>query len=159
MGARSETLARQFEAKAQEALAAIQGLSETDWRKVTAAERWSVGVTAHHLASVFEPIAAMVGMLAAGERLEPVGREMFDEMNARHAAEFAECTRAETIELHRRGAGAAASTIRALGDEALARSGTLLSGEPPMSVEQLITGGLLAHIDEHLGSIRKTIGH
>ena len=28
-----------------------------------------------------------------------------------------------------------------------------------MSAEELITGGLLAHIDEHFGSIRKTVGH
>jgi hypothetical protein len=28
-----------------------------------------------------------------------------------------------------------------------------------MTAEQLITGGLLTHIDEHFGSIRKTVGH
>jgi hypothetical protein len=26
-------------------------------------------------------------------------------------------------------------------------------------VEQLVIGGLITHIDEHLGSIRKTVGH
>jgi hypothetical protein len=30
---------------------------------------------------------------------------------------------------------------------------------PPMTVEQLIAGGLLGHMDEHIGSIRKTVGH
>jgi hypothetical protein len=28
-----------------------------------------------------------------------------------------------------------------------------------MTVEQLIAAGLLAHIDDHFGSIRKTAGH
>jgi hypothetical protein len=30
---------------------------------------------------------------------------------------------------------------------------------PPMTAEQLIMLGLLGHIDEHVGSIRKTIDH
>jgi hypothetical protein len=30
---------------------------------------------------------------------------------------------------------------------------------PPMSAEQLIAGALLGHIDQHYGSIRKTVGH
>ena len=48
--------------------------------------------------------------------------------------------------------------IRRLSDDQLAKSGTALIGLPPMTVEQLITAGLLGHIDEHFGSIRKTVG-
>jgi hypothetical protein len=40
----------------------------------------------------------------------------------------------------------------------LTRRGTVFADAPPMSVEQLIAGGLIDHIDEHLGSIRKTVG-
>jgi hypothetical protein len=29
---------------------------------------------------------------------------------------------------------------------------------PPMTAEQVILGALLLHIDEHYGSIRKTVG-
>jgi hypothetical protein len=29
---------------------------------------------------------------------------------------------------------------------------------PPMTAEQIITGGLLTHVDEHAGSIRRTVG-
>ena len=50
MGTRSEALAKQFEAKVQEAVAVIEQLSEADWKQVTAAERWTVRVTAHHRA-------------------------------------------------------------------------------------------------------------
>ena len=57
MGAKSEALAKQFETKAQEAAAILEKLSDADWKKVTEAEKWTVGVTAHHLASVLEPIA------------------------------------------------------------------------------------------------------
>ena len=67
MSARSEELAKQFEAKAREVLATMQGLSEEDWKKVTQAEKWSVGVTAHHFAGALEPISQMI----KGRRLRP----------------------------------------------------------------------------------------
>jgi len=40
----------------------------------------------------------------------------------------------------------------------LAKSGTVFTDAPPMTAEQLIMLGLLGHIDDHLGSIRKTVG-
>ena len=58
-----------------------------------------------------------------------------------------------------RGTEAAAGPIRGSRDEELARRGTLLKGAPPMTAEQVIVSGLLDHIDAHLGSIRKRVGH
>jgi Mycothiol maleylpyruvate isomerase N-terminal domain len=159
MGTRSEALAKQFEAKVQEAVAVIEQLSEADWKRVTAAERWTVGVTAHHLASAFEPVAGLVTAIASGQSRGHFTRAMLDEMNARHAQEHANCTKAETIALFRRGAAAAAAVVRGLGDDQLARSGTVFTDVPPMTAEQLITTGLISHIDTHLGSIRKAVGN
>ena len=158
MATRSEALAKQFEAKVQEAVAVLERLSDTDWKQVTAAERWTVGVTAHHLASAFEPVAGLVTAIASGQSRGHFTRAMLDEMNARHAQEHANCTKAETIALFRRGAAAAAAVVRGLSDDQLATSGTVFTDAPPMTAEQLITGGLIAHIDAHLGSIRKTVG-
>jgi len=158
MGTKSETLAKQFEAKSREAMATLEKLGEEDWKKVTEAEQWSVGVTAHHLAGALEPISSMIKAVAGGQALGEFTLEMIDEMNARHAKDFADCTRAETIELLRTGSATAAATIRGLSDAELAKSATLLKGLPPMTAEQVIVGGLLVHIDEHFGSIRKTVG-
>ena len=33
----------------------------------------------------------------------------------------------------------------------------MLTGMPPMSAEQVATGILINHIDDHFGSIRKTV--
>ncbi len=159
MGAKSEELARQFEAKCRAALATLEKLSEADWKKVTEAEKWSVGVTAHHLASVLEAVSGMIKAVVAKQAPGDLSMELIDGMNAQHAKDFAACTRAETIELHREGSATAAATIRGLSDADLATGGTVLKGLPPMTAEQLIAGGLLAHIDDHYGSIRKTIGH
>jgi PhnB protein len=156
---KTEALARRFEAKAEDGLATLERLSDSDWSKRTAAEQWPVGVTAHHLGGALQPVATMVKAMAAGQSLERFRLDTLDDRNARHAKEHADCTKAETVELYRKGAAAAAATIRALRDEDLAKTGALVPGAPPITVEELIARGLLGHIDDHLGSIRKTVGH
>lgn len=158
MGARAEALAKQFEAKAHEATAVLDKLRDTDWNKVTAAEKWSVGVTAHHVAQSHQPIADIVKTVAAGQSIPNFTMDMLHEMNAKHAKDFANCTKAETIDLHKKGAAAAAAVVRGLSDDQLTKSGTVLTGMPPMTAEQVITGILIDHIDDHFGSIRKTVG-
>ena len=103
MGTRSEALAKQVEAKVQEAVAEIEQLSDTNWRQVTETEHWTVGVTAHHLASALEPVASMVTAIASGQSRGHFTKAMLDEMNARHAQEHANCTKPETIALLKRG--------------------------------------------------------
>jgi hypothetical protein len=107
---------------------------------------------------VLEAIAGMIETVATGRSFEPFTMALIDEMNARHARDHAGCTRAETIELFRKGTAMAAATIRGLRDDQLAKSAHVMVGIPPMTVEQLVTAGLLAHLDEHFGSIRKAVG-
>ena len=158
MGARAEMLAKQFEAKASELTGVIEKLSDADWKKVTAAEKWPVGVTAHHVAGAHEPISGMAKAVAAGQTLPPFTMAMLDEMNAKHAKDFAGCTKAETLALHQKGVAGAAAMVRGLSDAELDRTGTLLTGMPAMTVQQIVEGVLINHVNEHLGSIRATIG-
>ena len=158
MGAKSETLAKQFEAKVQEATAVLEKLSDADWKKVTEAEKWSVGVTAHHVAGGHEGIGNIVKTIAAGQAMPNFTMDMLHASNAKHAQEFAGVGKAETIALHKKNAAAAAAMVRGLSDEQLAKSGTVLAGMPPMSTEQIIAGILINHIDDHFGSIKKTVG-
>jgi uncharacterized protein (TIGR03083 family) len=159
MGAKTDALARQVDAKARDAVATLEKLGDADWTKVTAAERWTVGVTAHHLAGGLEAVAGLVtGLATGGPSRGAFTRAMLDGMNARHAKEHADCTRAETLALFRKGAATASAVVRGLSDDQLARSGTVFTDAPPMTAEQLIMLGLVGHIDEHMGSIRKTVG-
>jgi hypothetical protein len=48
--------------------------------------------------------------------------------------------------------------VRSLGDADLDKSGTVLTGIPAMTAQQAIEGILINHIDDHMGSIRKTVG-
>ena len=82
MGTKSEALARQFESKLQEAIATLRALGHADWTKVTEAEKWSVGVTAHHYASILEPVSELVRALANGHSPERFTRATLDERAA-----------------------------------------------------------------------------
>jgi len=157
MGARSEALAKKFEGKAEEATQAFERLSEADWRKTTAAEKWTVGVVAHHIAVSHETLGNLIKAVAAGQGPN-VPMDAIHAMNAKHAQEHASCTKAETIALHRKNAAAAATLVRGLDDSALEQSANVIAGMPPMSAGQLAGGLLVGHIDEHLKSIQATVG-
>jgi hypothetical protein len=158
MGARAESLAKQFETKAAEMTAVIKGLSDADWKKTTEAEKWSVGVTAHHVAGGHEGILGIVKTLAAGQSIPNFTMDMLNEMNAKHAKEQAGCTKAETLALHEKGAAAAAAAVRGLSDVELDKKGTVLAGMPALTTQQAIENILINHINDHMGSIRKTVG-
>ncbi|HET9855729.1 MAG TPA: DinB family protein [Methylomirabilota bacterium] len=158
MGARAESLAKQFETKAAEMTAVIKGLTDVDWKKTTEAEKWSVGVTAHHVAGGHEGILGIVKTLAAGQSIPNFTMDMLHEMNATHAKEQAGCTKAETLALHEKNAAAAAAAVRGLSDAELDRKGTVLAEMPAMTTQQVIEAILINHINDHMGSIRKTVG-
>ena len=157
MSTKSAALADRFDAEIDKAVVMLEGLTDADWRKVTAAEGWTVGVTAHHYAGALEPISQLIEGLMAGRPGTLDGRTL-DAMNAQHARDFADCTKTETVALLRKGAAAVSSTIRGLTDGELTRSGTVLVDLPQMTVEQLIQAAVFGHLEEHFGSIRKTVG-
>ncbi len=158
MGAKSDALAKQYEAKVQEATTGLEKLSDADWKKRTSGETWTVGVVAHHIASGHEGIASIIKTVAAGQSIPNFTLDRLHEMNAKHAQDFANVTKAETVALHKKNAAAAAAVVRGLSDADLAKSGTVLTGMPPMTVEQIVTNILINHVDEHYRSIRTTVG-
>jgi len=84
--------------------------------------------------------------------------DMIHAGNAKHAQEFANCTKAETIALHKKNAAEAAAIVRGLSDAELDNKGVVLQGMPPMSAGDLAGGLMVGHIDEHLNSIRAAVG-
>jgi hypothetical protein len=151
-------MARKFEAKAQEATAVFERLTDADWKKVTAAEQWPVGVTAHHIAVSHETLAGLIRTLAEGKPGPNVPMDAIHGLNARHAQEHAACTKEETLALHRKNVAAVATFVRGLADDQLERSGNVIAGLPAMSAGQLAGGLLCSHIDGHLDSIQATVG-
>jgi len=157
MGAKGETFATQFEVKVKEATTLLEKLSDADWKKTTSAEKWTVGVVAHHVAQSHAGIAGLVDMVAKGKPLPHMTMDMIHEGNAKHAKEHANTTKAETLALSKENSAKAAGMVRGLSDEELERSAPLLGG-PPMTSAQVIEVILINHVNEHLGSIKATTG-
>jgi hypothetical protein len=49
--------------------------------------------------------------------------------------------------------------VRGLSDAELDKSGTVLTGMPAMTAQQVVENILIGHVKEHLGSIRAAVGH
>ena len=157
MGARAEQLASKFDQSCREFTGVVEKLSDAEWKKETASEKWSVGVVAHHVAGGCAVIAGLAHKVAKGEALPGLTMDMIHDMNAKHSKEQANVTKADTLALFKTSAANASGTVRGLSDGELDRSASLLGG-PPMTAAQVIEGILINHVNEHLGSIRATIG-
>jgi uncharacterized damage-inducible protein DinB len=150
---RAEALARKFEQANDDAIATVDKLSDEQWQK-TSQEGWTIAACAHHVSSSHEGIAQWIGGLANGVEIPPASLEDFKEPNAKHAAEFSGCSKAEVLDQLRTKGPAAAAAVRALSDAQLDRRTVVLKEMPPMSVQDVIEGVLIGHVVEHIGSVK-----
>src|SRR5947207_15575239 len=123
MGARAEALAKRFEEASKAVADIVARLSDAEWKKMTSGEKWSVGVVAHHVAMGHAGISNLVKSVASGKSVPSLTMAALDQMNAQHSKEHASCTKAETLELHKKNAAAAAAVVRGLADAELHRTG------------------------------------
>jgi uncharacterized damage-inducible protein DinB len=155
MSERAESLASAFENANNELIAAVEACTDEQWRQACSDEGWSVGVTAHHVASSQQPIAGFVQMIANDQPIPPVTMEMFDAANAQHAQEHANCTKAETLELLRTSGQAAAEMLRGLTDEQLNQSQPMpFAGGQPWSAADFAERILIGHPVQHGASVK-----
>lgn len=66
MGAQAEALAAKLEQENDALIAAIEGLSDAQWRALTKDEGWTVAATAHHVAGGHRAIAELIQAHANG---------------------------------------------------------------------------------------------
>ena len=157
MAERAETLAAKIEQANSDAIATIEGMSGDQWTASCEDEGWSVAVTAHHIASGYTPLTGLVQAVANGADLPALTMDMIDQGNARHAEQFANCSKEETLEMLRSGGSAAAAAVRGLSDEQLDKSAVILEGEAEITTEQIIENLLIGSITGHHASIQKSI--
>jgi hypothetical protein len=160
---RSERLAEQFEAANENFIRAVESLTNDQWRmrgRNTPGMRINdedearpLGVIAHHVAVNAEVI---MGRIQAVLRDAPAPPADFKQINARHANEFADTTKAEVVTLLRQSGLQIAKDLRAIPDEMLDKARELPSGGT-MTVHQRIERVLIGHLQGHQGSIEATI--
>jgi|ERR1700693_4503960 len=159
---RSGSLADQFETALQNFSGVVESLSSEQWRmrgRNTPGLRINdedearpLGVIAHHVAVNLNVI---MGRIQAAIREQPTPPLDFKQINARHANEYADTTKAEVLGLLRNSGQQIATDLRSIPDEKLDIARELPSGK--MTVEQRIERVLIGHIQGHQGSIEATI--
>jgi hypothetical protein len=156
MSERAEALAERLEQAVDEVIAMVEQSSDERWKATCAAEGWSTGITAHHIAEAhLNGAVGFIQTLATGQQVPPVTTEMIDQGNAQHAAQHANCTRTETLDLLRQRGAAAASTIRGFSDEQLDRAAPMaFAGGASLNAQQLIESAVIDSVQQHLDSIR-----
>jgi DinB family protein len=137
-----------------------EGLSEQEWRTpVSATDRRSVGLIVHHVASMYPIEIDVARAVANGKAVTDVSWDVVAGLNANHAHEHADETKATALELLRRNSREAANTVRAFTDEELDRAAPFsLSFGAPVTAQFVIEDHALRHSWHHLARIRQALG-
>jgi hypothetical protein len=160
MSRRAEALADRIEEGAAALAAFAEGLSEAEWRTpASASDARPVGVVVHHVASVYPVEIELARTIAAGNAVKDLTWGAIAELNAGHAREQAEVTKAAALELLRRNSREAAAAVRAFTDDELDRAAPLsLSFGAPVTAQFVIEDHALRHSWHHLARIRAALG-
>lgn len=157
---RAELLADRIEEGAAVLAAFAEGLSEEEWRvPVSATDRRSAGIIVHHVASMYPIEIDVARAVASGKAVTDVTWDVVAGLNAKHAREHAEITKAAALELLRRNSHEAAAAVRAFTDEELDRAAPFsLSFGAPITAQFVIEDHALRHSWHHLARIRTALG-
>jgi len=159
MSRRVELLAKRIEEGADYLAAFVEGLSESEWRlPVSATDRRTIGVIVHHVASMYPVEIEVARVIASGKPVTDVTWEVVGQLNAKHAGEQANVTKAAALELLRRNSRDAAAAVRAFSDEELDQAAPFsLSFGAPMTAQFVIEDHALRHSWHHLARIRAAV--
>ena len=160
MNRRAESLADRIEEGAAGLAAFAEGLSEAEWNTpVSGGDRRSVGVIIHHVASVYPIEVDLARAIASGKAVTDVTWEVVAQLNAQHAREHVEVTKAAALDLLRRNSREAAEAVRTFTDDELDRAAPFsLSFGAPVTAQFVIEDHALRHSWHHLARIRKALG-
>lgn len=157
MATRAKDLADQFEAINGEYLAVVRGMSDEQWRGECPADGRTVGVVAHHMATVQGAMAGMIAAATGADGLAlSISADDIERMNADHARDHAGVGREETLEALRTSGEAFVGAVRPLSDADLERGVGMLAGFE-LTVGQVMEHAVIGHAAEHLAAIRGAV--
>ena len=158
MKSRAEALAARVEKGAADLATFAEGLSDKEWRTPVRDGR-TVGVCVHHVASVYPIELQLAKGIASGNAITDVPWEAVADMNAKHAAEFANVSKADAVDLLRRNSKEAATAVRSFTDEQLDTAAPFsLSFGAPVTAQFVLEDHAVRHSWHHLARIKSALG-
>lgn len=155
-------MANQLADRIQEGAATLANfareLTEAQWRVIVPRDGRTVGVLVHHVASMYPIEMSVVQQGVEGTPITEVTWDAVAAINAKHAREFANVTKADALALLSRNSLEAARAVRRLSDADLARAVPFsLSFGAPMTVQFIIEDHPLRHPWHHLARIKRAL--
>ena len=158
MSRRSEALAQRLEQGAAALAEFASTLSEAEWQIRVPHDGRKVGVTVHHVASMYPIEMQLTQIIAAGKPIERVTPQVVAEINAGHAREFDGVTRDQALELLRKNSAAAAAGIRALSDTQLDQAAAVsYSSDAPLTCQFWVEDHPVRHSYHHLARMKAAL--
>jgi len=157
---RAALLADRIEEGAAGLAAFCEGLTEAEWQTpVSGSDSRTVGIIVHHVGTMYPIEIDVARAIAGGNAITDVTWGVVAEINAKHAQDNADVTKAAALELLRRNSKAAAEAVRAFTDEELdTAAGFSLSFGAPVTAQFVIEDHAMRHSWHHLAGIRKALG-
>lgn len=152
-----QALSDRFVTFNQQLITFVEGCTTDDWHKISQAEGWPVGVTAHHIGATHYPLIAWVQMLVEGQALPPVTMAMVDQANSQHAQAHADCTPTEVLEILRRDSDKAISYLLTISDADFERLGYFPVFATDLRAGQLFAAVFVDYANAHLESMRAAV--
>lgn len=156
--ARATALAARLEQGAAALATFARGLSEAQWQTRVPGDGRKVGVTVHHVASVYPIEIELAQVLASGRPVAGVSWADVHAMNAGHARDNDAVTREAALTLLAVNSAAAAAAIRALTDEQLDAAGTnSLYADAPLTCQHMLEDHAVRHSFHHLAKLEAAL--
>jgi hypothetical protein len=162
MGRRSDALADRIELGAAELAKFAESLSDADWKKpgsTAGTDKRPVGVIVHHVANMYPIEVDVAKTIASGKAITDVTWDAVAGINAGHAKDQANVTKAAALEFLRKNSREAADAVRAFTDEQLDTAAPFsLSFGAPVTAQFVIEDHALRHAWHHLHRLRAALG-
>jgi hypothetical protein len=158
MSKRSDALADRLEQGAEALARFASGLTAAEWQTRVPGDGRKIGVTVHHVASMYPLEIQLAQVLASGKPVTGVTWDDVHELNAGHAKENDAVTKETAIDLLRRNSAAASAAIRALSDAELDSAAPLsLNSDAPLTCQFMLEDHAVRHSYHHLARLRAAL--
>ena len=158
MSTRTDALADRLEQGARQLAAFARGLTPAEWQARVPGDGRKVGVTVHHVASMYPLEIQLAQLLANGQPVSGVTWDAVHEINAAHAKEYDGVTKAAALELLERNSAAAAAAIRNLSDRQLDQAAPVsLNADAPLTCQFILEDHAVRHSYHHLDRLRSAL--
>jgi hypothetical protein len=155
---RSNALALRLEEGARSLADLAATLSDAEWQTPIPHDGRKIGVVVHHVGNMYPLEIKFAQILAAGNPIEGVTWETIDGVNATHAKENADVTKAEALAFLRRNAADAAAAVRAFTDRELDQAAPVsLNDGAPLTCQFFVEDHALRHSFHHIAKIRAAL--